>query len=183
MFDGVRTDAAFCHKCDDHHYDQALAVGHYEKALSANVLHLKRVPLLPSRITRLLGDLLSRSTMPAGSIVVPVPLSGRRLRERGFNQASLIGRAVSRRLQFALDDTSLVRTAHTPMHRAGMDRKARASTVKNAFEVIRPKLIGGKSVVLVDDIFTSGETASSCALALKESGASRVTVLTIARTA
>jgi predicted amidophosphoribosyltransferase len=69
------------------------------------------------------------------------------------------------------------------MHRAGMDRKARAMTVKNAFEVVRPKLIEAKDVILVDDIFTSGETASNCARILKKSGAATVNVLTIARAA
>ena len=183
LFDAQRSSAAFCHKCDDHAYDQALAIGHYEKALSANVLHLKRVPLLPLRIKNLLDVLLERSAVPGDAVVIPVPLSPRRLRERGFNQAWVIGQAVSGRLGLALDDATLARTAHTPMHRAGMDRKARAKTVANAFQVVRPKLIEGKSVLLVDDIFTSGETASSCARSLKESGASSVVVLTIARTA
>jgi predicted amidophosphoribosyltransferase len=64
-----------------------------------------------------------------------------------------------------------------------MDKKARALTVRNAFEVVRPMLIDGKTILLVDDIFTSGETASNCARVLKKSGAAIVNVLTIARTA
>jgi predicted amidophosphoribosyltransferase len=62
-----------------------------------------------------------------------------------------------------------------------MDRKARETTVKNAFEVCRPRLIEGKSVLLVDDIFTSGATVSNCANVLKKSGAASVEVFTLAR--
>jgi hypothetical protein len=59
------------------------------------------------------------------------------------------------------DELSLVRRIHTPMHRAGMDGKARAASVENAFEVKRPKFIKGAKVLLVDDVFTSGATVSN----------------------
>jgi predicted amidophosphoribosyltransferase len=62
-----------------------------------------------------------------------------------------------------------------------MDQRARELTVVNAFEVTRPNLIKGKSILLVDDIFTSGATASSCAHVLKKSGAASVNVFTLAR--
>jgi predicted amidophosphoribosyltransferase len=62
-----------------------------------------------------------------------------------------------------------------------MDRKARDMTVRNAFDVVRPKLIAGRSIILVDDVLTSGATASYCAKALKKSGAASVKVLTLAR--
>lgn len=69
------------------------------------------------------------------------------------------------------------------MHRAGMDRKGRALTVKNAFTVVRPKLIEGRDIILVDDVLTSGATVSSCANVLKRIGAATVHVLTVARAA
>jgi predicted amidophosphoribosyltransferase len=62
-----------------------------------------------------------------------------------------------------------------------MDQRARELTVVNAFEVVRPKLIDGKKVLLVDDVFTSGSTASSCARVLKKKGAAEVNVFTLAR--
>ena len=67
------------------------------------------------------------------------------------------------------------------MHRAAMDKKAREATVKNAFEVVRPNMIRGRDILLVDDLMTSGSTASQCAKALKKSGACKVTVMTLAR--
>jgi predicted amidophosphoribosyltransferase len=62
-----------------------------------------------------------------------------------------------------------------------MDRKAREQSVKNAFEVIRPKLIEKRSILLVDDILTSGATVSNCARSLKKAGAQRIEVFTLAR--
>jgi predicted amidophosphoribosyltransferase len=62
-----------------------------------------------------------------------------------------------------------------------MDKKAREATVKNAFDVRAPRLITGKDILLVDDVLTSGSTASCCAEVLKKNGASSVTVVTLAR--
>ncbi|MDQ3806373.1 MAG: ComF family protein, partial [Acidobacteriota bacterium] len=66
-------------------------------------------------------------------------------------------------------------------HRAGMDRRARRETVEDAFRVVRPRLVEGQRVLLVDDVFTTGATASACARALRAAGAAEVYVLTVAR--
>ena len=177
-----RPAAAFCHRCDEHYYDTAVAVGIYEKAISAEVLNLKRIPHLSNRVRLLFVEAFERRSFD-DALVIPIPLSPRRMFERGFNQASILGHVIARHAGLILDEHTLVRTVHTPMHRAGMDRKARAMTVKKAFEVVRPKLISEKSVLLIDDVLTSGETASMCAQILKKNGAARVDVLTLARAA
>ena len=79
------------------------------------------------------------------------------------------------------DEVSLIRARHTERHRAGMDAKDRRDTVAEAFQVSYPALIAGERVLLVDDVFTTGATVSSCAKALLEAGAAEVFVLTIAR--
>lgn len=183
LFGASSADPALCGKCDEHSYDRAAAAGVYEKALAASILRLKRTPYIAKRLKKLLAAALERTNTGSDTIVIPVPLSSHRQQERGFNQAALIGQFVARHRGLALDETSLVRQIHTPMHRVGMDKKARALTVRNAFEVVRPMLVDGKAILLVDDIFTSGETASNCAKVLKKSGAAIVNVLTIARTA
>jgi predicted amidophosphoribosyltransferase len=67
------------------------------------------------------------------------------------------------------------------MHRVGMDQKARELTIHNAFTVLRPKLIAGRHVMLIDDVLTSGATASQAAKILKKNGAAGVSVFTLAR--
>lgn len=171
-----------CHQCRDHNYDSAVAGGVYENALAAVIIELKKTPNLPERARLLLQSAFERSNFTDTSVIIPVPLSAKRRIERGYNQAEVIGEYLSKKTGIVLDCHSLVRRVHTPMHRAGMDKKAREATVKNAFEVRRHKLVADKSVLLVDDIFTSGATASYCAKALKKSGATKVNVLTLART-
>jgi ComF family protein len=171
----------FCRRCDEDIYDEARAVGLYENALSTSVLVLKKQPYLSPRLQNLLISTFENSPFQDATRIIPVPLSRKRLSERGFNQAAVIARAISKQTGVAVDESSLVRKVHTEKHRAGMDRKARAESVKNVFGVKRPRLVSGENILLVDDVFTSGATASNCAEALKKSGARRVYVLTIAR--
>ena len=170
-----------CHECEGHVYDSAAAGGVYERAIAAIVLELKRTPHLPDRAAELLLSAYRRLGNGRADVLIPVPLTPKRKAERGFNQAEVIGLFLSRKTGIPLDAFSLARSKHTPMHRAAMDRKARDLTVKSAFRVARPKLIEGKSVLLVDDIFTTGATASYCAKELKKQGATGVSVITLAR--
>jgi ComF family protein len=170
-----------CRNCDEHHYDEAFACGLYEKALMASVIHLKETPKIFGSLRSQIQNTLSVSLRTEVEMVVPVPLSKQRLLERGFNQAELIAGICAKALNVPMDAASLQRKKDTPKHRAGMDAKARAASVEGAFNVVRPKLIAGKNVLLVDDVLTSGATASNCAEALKKSGAAEVTVFTLAR--
>ncbi|MBA2734137.1 MAG: ComF family protein, partial [Acidobacteria bacterium] len=79
------------------------------------------------------------------------------------------------------DEWSLIRTAHTERHRSGMDARARRESVDGAFEVRRPRLVDGERILLIDDVYTTGATVSSCAGALRTAGAQEVFVLTVAR--
>lgn len=175
--------AVHCRQCDGHHYDRAYACGPYEGALRASVLHLKEIPRIYPELRRRLAASLRGLIDDGFDLAVPVPLSPRRLHERGFNQAEIIARICAQELKIPLDKVSLQRIRETPRNRALMDKKARESSVAGAFAVQRPKLIAGRSILLVDDVLTSGATASNCAEALKKSNAARVTVFTLARAA
>ena len=171
----------FCHKCDDHHYDKAAALGVYEKALSASIINLKASPILPARLKKLIPHAIEIAGLSDADLIVPIPLSRQRRHERGFNQAEIIAAVVSRFARIPIDRSSLTRKVHTPIHRVAMDNKARELTVQNAFEVARPQLIRGKTILLIDDVFTSGATASNCARVLKKNGARCVNIFTLAR--
>lgn len=171
----------FCHRCGNHFYDHAKAVGIYEKALAASILELKKIPYLSKTLRELYFSAFENSDFHDADLLIPIPLSKRRRIERGFNQAEVSGKFLAGKTKIKCDDKTLIRTIHTPMHRAAMDRKAREMTVEKAFEVTRPKLIEGKNILLIDDVFTSGATVSACAEILKKNGAARVYVLTIAR--
>jgi ComF family protein len=174
-------EAVRCRRCEAEEFTAARACGLYEGALRAAVLSLKREPHVGARVLRLLRETRARAPLDAADVIMPAPLHPERERERRFNQAAVLARALGKGSRLPLDEQSLVRVTHTARHRAGMDRRARRETVEDAFRVTRPRLVEGRSILLVDDVFTTGATASACARALKEAGASEVFVLTVAR--
>ncbi|VVT13520.1 Amidophosphoribosyltransferase [Sphingomonas sp. EC-HK361] len=129
-----------------------------------------------------IGRLVARQVPGHVELLVPVPLHRRRLWSRGFNQASLIAHAVSRCSVVPHDPFALRRTRATPPLR-GLGRRERAKMVGSAFDVPAParKRIAGRSIALVDDVYTSGATTDACTRALLRAGAARVTILCWAR--
>jgi ComF family protein len=170
-----------CGKCDDDQFTFARACGLYEGALRASVLALKREPQVARRLSNVLYQAQRGTPINDADVIVPVPLHAARERARGFNQAALLAQELGRLSHLPVDEHSVVRSVHTERHRAGMDARARRDSVAKAFEVRHPKLISGRCVLLVDDVFTTGATVSACATALKNAGATDVYVLTIAR--
>ena len=170
-----------CWQCDGHEYDTACSVGVYSFGLRAAVVGLKTEPYISQQLAGLLHKTFERNELADATLIVPVPLSRQRKLERGFNQADVIAQTLAKHSGIPLDTQSLVRTKHSPIHRAGMDEKARDLSVRDSFAVVRPKLFEGKTILLVDDVLTTGSTASYCAKAIKRTGACKVNVLTIAR--
>lgn len=115
-------------------------------------------------------------------LLVPVPLHRWRLWSRGFNQAALVARGLSRQSGVPVDVAVLRRTKATPMLR-GLGARARAKAVAGAFALApdAAAVLKGKTVVLVDDVHTSGATGNACARLLKRGGAARVILLCWAR--
>ena len=176
-----RRETVRCGRCDTDEYTAARACGAYEGALRALILQLKRERHVCRRLAALMHDTQQREPLNRADLILPVPLHADRERERGFNQAVILGRELSLVSGLPLDEHSVVRLIHTERHRAGMDAKARQRSVAGAFAVRHADLIAGRTVLLVDDVLTTGATVSTCAKALKDSGADDVLVLTIAR--
>ncbi|HEX8379695.1 MAG TPA: ComF family protein [Allosphingosinicella sp.] len=116
------------------------------------------------------------------ALLVPVPLHRWRIWRRGYNQAALIASALGRRSGLEVELGLLSRTRATPPLK-GLGRRERALAVRGAFRVpaaARPR-VSGRHLLLVDDVYTSGATASACASALKRAGAASVGILCWAR--
>jgi ComF family protein len=171
-----------CGMCSSAPFAAARACGVYSGAFEASILSLKITPHICPRLRTIIHRTFSehRSALQS-DVVVPVPLHRLREKQRGFNQAAIIARLVSRGFGLRFDDRSLTRSKPTERHRAGMDANDRAQSVEQAFEVRRPGLIDGVSVLLVDDVYTTGSTICAASRALIDAGAQRVNVLTIAR--
>jgi ComF family protein len=130
-----------------------------------------------SELARPLGVLFEGCERHRSDVLVPIPLHPRRLRERGFDQARLLAAAAGRR--FGLRVLPLLRRVRETGQQVGRDRPARERNVRGAFAA-HPRALGLR-VCLVDDVLTTGATASAAASALLLAGAARVEVRTLAR--
>jgi len=171
-------------------FERAVAYGSYDGGLRDLIHLLKFENVRPA--APVLGDLLAstigqlESSMPVGKIaVLPVPLFKRKQAQRGFNQAETIARAALRQVQrperFELQTGVLLRVRETGSQ-IGLTRHQRRENLRGAFVVNDPTRILKRDILLIDDVFTTGTTASECARVLLRAGAARVWVATVART-
>ncbi|MBV8051806.1 MAG: ComF family protein [Acidobacteriaceae bacterium] len=169
-------------------YVKASAYGSYEGGLRELIHLLKYEQVRPA--ANVLGRMLSEAmadllpAMGEDALVVPVPLHASKMRQRGFNQAELIARCALKVMsgnRFELVRGVLERPRET-QSQIGLSRHQRRENMRGAFAVVKPELISGRQVLLVDDVFTTGTTVSECARVLRRAGASKVFVATVART-
>lgn len=192
-------------------FERAVAYGSYDGALRELIHLLKFDQVRPAApvLGRMLADSIAtlEPALPPGTMaVVPVPLHAQKQSQRGFNQAELIARAAlkqlsrreqglrrarfwqagagdrrPRKVQFELCALALVRRRDTGSQ-IGLTRHQRRQNLRGAFAVKHPTLILNRNVLLVDDVYTTGATASECARVLRRAGAAGVWVATVART-
>ena len=159
------------------------SLGPYEGSLRIAIHELKFRGR--RRVARLLAETMlasppARALVVGSDVLVPVPLHPRRLRERGFNQATLLAGELGRRVGRPCHERALVRRRDTHPQ-SGLSAAERRRNVEGAFVVRRRGLVAGQVVTLVDDVFTTGATAYACARALREAGAREVRLLSVAR--
>ena len=130
-------------------------------------------------LARLLQDYLATNPMP-GEVLAPVPLHRKRLRERGYNQSSLLAKELGKLTGLPVVDDCLIRQRYAPPQARTSTVAERRSNVANAF-ACRDNRLRDKQVLLIDDVSTSGTTLDACATALKASGATSVWGLVLAR--
>jgi ComF family protein len=130
-------------------------------------------------LSELLADYLRSNSLP-GEALVSVPLHPRRLRERGYNQSSLLARDLASRIELPVFEDCLIRVKQAGPQARAADVEERRRNVADAF-VCREEKVDGKQIILIDDVCTSGATLESCAVALKNKGAVSVWGLTLAR--
>lgn len=188
-------------------YDGALATFEFGGAIAQAIRRLKwsQLPELAAPLGRLLEETWARAppSYRAVDLIVPVPLHPKRLREREFNQAAVLARAIksaakaradddlarvdalvrdqdAARAKIRVDTRALSRVRNTPPQTGlGIDQRRR--NVIGAFVVRDPRRVRDRKVLLVDDVLTTGATADACASALYKAGATSVLVLTLGR--
>lgn len=189
---GLITSGSLCALCrrNAYSFEVARSYGIYTHPLRDLILHLKfrrreRWGYQLGRYLALLAPTLE--IVNHSPLIVPVPLHRSRKRERGYNQAELLAQGLRLELKKSMGSSAprlatrvLTRRRPTPPQ-SGLRPDARRENVRGVFRVERPERIRGRSVLLVDDVMTTGATVSACAAALKQAGAQEVAVLTLAR--
>ena len=174
-----------CGECigNQPHYHRMRAAFRYQESIRQAIIDLKfnhrmhRAPAL-GRLLLLCED--GGIDFETYDLVAPVPLHDNRLRKRGFNQCTLMIREVAahRNIHAAVD--LLVRVRDT-QPQFSLTQAQRKTNVKNAFAVRKPGSAFGKTVLLIDDVTTTGSTIRECARELRNDGATRVDVAVLAR--
>jgi ComF family protein len=164
-------------------FSVARALGEYERVLM-DVIHRFKYGGKISLGERL-GEFMADVSYPSlaindYSLIIPVPLHPRRLRQRGFNQAMVLAREISRRFSLRLDFLSLQRVVFTEPQ-VGLGKDMRELNIKGAFQVSDAGRIKDEKIILVDDVYTTGSTVKECARILMKNKAEEVAVLTLAR--
>jgi competence protein ComFC len=184
-YEGAITGTFECGNCKDlklHFHSARSAVAAAEKILE--VIHLYKYSRALWFEPFLAGLLIERAhpALAARSwdAIVPVPLHSAKLREREFNQAERLSRRLSEATGIPVE-AGLVRRVVPTRTQTLLSREERLANVRNAFMAADGLNLCGKSLVLVDDVMTTGATTSACAKVLRQAGADKVCVWTVAR--
>lgn len=178
----LEADRQLCKACEGEPppYDAMRSLARYEGVIREFIHALKYDgnQSLGETFTNPLAEIVrERKWFP--ELVIPVPLSPARRIERGYNQSALLARPVALRLGVRFAPYGLRRIRNT-QSQVELTAAERLVNVKGAFEAV-PDIVGGKRVLLVDDVTTTGSTLRECAGALRDGGATAVFCLTLAR--
>lgn len=175
-----------CQECQTHkrYFYKARGVGIYEDVLreSIHILKFEKKEGIHNQLGNLLVNYLKEQHQELISqidFIIPVPLHRKRLRARGFNQAQLLSISIGNYFNLPLNlDLKRIRFTTPQMN---LDREERMQNIKGAFGIKNHHSITRKSILLIDDIFTTGATVNECSKVLIKAGAKQVFVLTLAR--
>lgn len=175
---------SYCEQCesDVHQFNQARASFRYEEGVAQLIWRLKYSS--ETTLAPILGEWMNDTLNQTGwefDVIVPVPLHPKRQRQRGYNQAGLLADEVGKWQATKVLRNGLVRNKSTQTQ-ITLNRKQRLKNLSDVFTVVDQHLVSGKSILLIDDVYTTGATADQCSKVLYEAGAENVDVLTVAHT-
>ena len=174
-----------CYSCSEKSpkFDLARSAARYEGVVGEALRQLKYEKafwLIPDLATLLQLCIQAEYPHQTFDLLVPVPLHHVRRRARGYNQSALLTQALTRKIG-GKNSPRLLRRIRPTISQTNLTAQQRLSNVTHAFQLGKKKKLAGESILLVDDVMTTGATVNACAKALKKGGAASVHVITVAR--
>jgi len=173
-----------CGKCltKPYAFDQARAAFHYRKPTISTISSLKFNGHLTgvSSLANLASTSSGYRDLSKPDLILPVPLHKKRLRTRGFNQATILAKACFPEMKSRINTSLLMRNRPTPPQ-TNLSGRERRKNLSGVFTVNQPEAVKDQHILLVDDVLTTGSTVDECAKVLRKAGAKRIEVFTLAR--
>ena len=178
-----------CLECKkENHLDRVISATNYGNPLIRELIKAFKyhfVKELTEPLSKLLIKVIENNwSLDIGawnSLIVPVPLYKAKLRSRGFNQAELLAKEISNYFNLPTE-TDIIKRKFPGMPQANIkDTEKRKENIKEAFEILEPGKIRDKTIILIDDVITTGATLTEIAKILKQNGAKEVWAITVAK--
>lgn len=170
-------------KYDKNFYDNHLYIFQYQGIIRKLIIDYKfneKVYLYKTFVNFLLKNEKFFEILKSYDTIIPVPISKKRKKERGYNQCLLISKEISKRLRIENNDYCLYKSKNI-VAQSTLNKEEREQNIKDAYDLRNIKSIENKKVLLIDDIYTTGSTLNECSRVLRQAKPKIITCLTIAK--
>ena len=168
---------------EEKYFDKQLYIFKYEGIIRSSIIDYKfnEKSYLDKTFTNfILKNDKFLEILKSYDTIIPVPISSKRFKTRGYNQSYLIANKIAKKLKKECDIISLVKTKNI-VEQSKLNKEQRQKNIQGVYTITSKKRIQGKNIILLDDIYTTGSTANECSKMLKQAGAKSITVFTIAK--
>lgn len=167
----------------NYYFEEHLYIFEYQGMIRKVILNYKfndRAYLYKTIVNFLLKNEKFFAILESYDTIVPVPISRKRRKERGYNQSELIAKEIARNLSIEYNNQCLFKTKNI-VEQSKLNKEERQKNIQGVYELHSPEMLQGKKILLIDDIYTTGSTVNECSKVLKQAQPKKIGVLTIAK--
>ena len=168
---------------NQYNFSELYSVFSYEGIIRKAILQYKfqeKSYIYNTFVNFLLKNEKIRTKIKSYDIIIPVPISKKRYKKRGYNQSALIAKSLAKYIKIQYEDKCLKKVKEI-IEQSKLDKKERIENIKNAYEVKNGEILIGRKILLIDDIYTTGSTVNECSRVLKQYKPEKIGVFTLAK--
>lgn len=165
------------------HFYQLLYIFKYEGMIRKIMLEYKfheKPYLYETFVKFILKDQNIVEKLQSYDTIIPVPISKKRMKERGYNQSLLIAKALGKNLHINVETNCLLKTKHVTAQ-SKLNKEERKQNIQNVYELKNKQILNNRKILLVDDIYTTGNTVNECSKVLKQANPERIDILALTK--